>query len=361
VPATANAGHHARLIVDAAERREEHDVARALRRAAVNGGLPATPEVRERLARLLQPRRSADGLTWLERASDLLAEPDPGPTPFLVAELVVAAAIFALVGSWKVAKTWVMLELAIAIVTGRDAFGAYAVEEPGPVILVLEESGRKALHRRLDCLRRGYGLKEGALADLHFSANRRVRLNDPRWQDRLLAAAAEIEPRATFFDPWVRVKGAEVNESEQYDVGPVLEFIRYLRDESSAVVGYAGHTGHEGGHMRGTSDLEGYWESRLALTKAKDDDAVRIIAAEHREAESGHQFRFGLDFDVDTRSLRLQATTSEIERLVENYMRAHPDANKAEVAKNVKGRKSDVLRLYDVVKARLYTPPLEGM
>jgi AAA domain/DnaB-like helicase N terminal domain len=361
VPATANAAHYARHVVEAAERREEAEVGLALRTAADNGGLSANPDVRERVERLQRPRRSADALTWLERGSDLLAEPDPGPTPFLVDRLIVEQAILTLVGTWKVGKTWTLLELAIAIVTGRPAFDTYAVAEPGPVILVLEESGREALHRRLDCLRRGYGIEEAALAELHFSTNQRVRLNDPRWQEQLLAAGAKIEPRAIFFDPFVRLKGAEVNESDQREIGPVLDFMRDLRDEARSVVGNASHTGHEGGHIRGSSDLEGYWESRLALAKATDDEGVRIITAEHREAESGHQFRFGLDFDANSRSLRLDAITSELERLVEKQLREHPDANKTEVYEAVGGRKTDVLRLYDVVKARLYEPPMEGL
>jgi hypothetical protein len=281
VPATANAAHYARLVVEAAGRREEAAVGRALRDGALNGGLRADDELRQRVAGLLAPQRSADDLAWLERASDLLNEPDPGPTPFLVDRLIVEAAILALVGSWKVAKTWVMLELTLAVVTGRDAFDAYAVAEPGPVILVLEESGRDALHRRLDCLRRGYGLKEQALAELHFSANRRVRLNDPRWQERLLAAAAARQPRAIFLDPFVRLKGAEVNESDQREIGPVLDFLRDLRDQARAAVGYASHTGHEGRHQRGSSDFEGYW-----VAAGADEGEGRRGRSDHRGGAS---------------------------------------------------------------------------
>src|SRR4051812_35172213 len=95
---------------------------------------------------------------WLERASDLLNEPDPGPTPFAVEGLLVAGSIGAIQGSPKVGKTWLVLELALAIVTGREAFGRFAVPDPGAVILVLEESGRAALRRRLDALTRGTSL-----------------------------------------------------------------------------------------------------------------------------------------------------------------------------------------------------------
>lgn len=292
-------------------------------------------------------------IVWLERASDLLAEPDPGPTPFLVEQLIVDQAIAAMVGSWKVAKSYALLELAISVVTGRDAFGAYSIPEPGPVVLVLEESGRAALHRRLDRLRRGYALSERDLHELHFAANRGVRLNDPDWQQRLLEAGAEIQPRAIFLDPIVRMKGA-IDENQQKDWAPVLDFMRTLRDESGAAVVYVNHTGHTGTHQRGSSDLEGYWESRLALTK--DDAGVRMVTSEHREAESGHSFRFMLDFDETTRSLRMGTVTTDLEALVETYMREHPTASKNAVAKNVNGRRADVLRHYDAVKKRLEDP-----
>lgn len=295
---------------------------------------------------------------WLERASDLLREPDPGPTPFLVDELIVDQAIANVVGKWKVAKSYTLLELAIAITTGRKAFDAYPIPTSGPVILVMEESGRAAFHRRLDRLRRGYALDVSAFDDLHFAANLGVRLNVASWQERLLDAAGEIKPRAVMLDPFVRLKGSAVDESSQREVGPVLDYLRVLRDEGGAGVLYASHTGHQGTHQRGSSDLEGFWESRLAITK--DDDGVRTITAEHREAESGHSFRYVLDFDEVSRSLRIKAVKSEIERLVEAYLREHPDASKNEVAKSVDARRSDVLRLYDVVKGRV-EPTLEDV
>lgn len=288
--------------------------------------------------------------SWLERTSDLLREPDPGPTPFLVNELIVAQAIAALVGMYKVAKTWVMLELAISIVAGREAFGCYPVDS-GPVILVMEESGRAAYHRRIDRLGRGYALEPDALADLHFAANLGVRLNDPVWQERLLGAVAEIKPKVVMLDPFVRLKGATVNEDRQREIGPVLDFIRLLRDESGGAVLYSNHTGHQGTHQRGSSDLEGYWESRLAVSK--DEAGTRTVVAEHREAESGHEFRFTLAFDEDTRTLRIDYVRSDLELAVERFLRANPTASKNAVATAVDGRRSDVLRLYDVVKARL--------
>ena len=288
--------------------------------------------------------------SWLERTSDLLLEPDPGPTPFLVDELAVEQAILAMVGSWKVGKTYCMLELGVSIVTGRDAFGRYAIPAAGPVVLVLEESGRAAYHRRIDRLSRGYALKPDALAELHFAANRGVRLNDPAWQNDLLEAGQKIKPRAFLLDPLVRLKGASVDESSQREIGPVLDFMRELRDESGAAVLYAHHTGHHGRQQRGSSDLEGYWESRLTLKK---DESGRSITADHREAESGHTFTFTLDFDELTRSLRLRALTDTLEQKVEEYLREHPEASANETFKELGGNRGKVLEAHARVRQKL--------
>ena len=110
---------------------------------------------------------------WLERASDLLAEPDPGPTPYLVDQLLVDRCLGAIQGAPKIGKTWVVLECGIAVVTGRKAFGRFAIPTSGPVMVILEEAGRAALHRRLDALARGNAIDRDELAGFHFAANRR--------------------------------------------------------------------------------------------------------------------------------------------------------------------------------------------
>jgi hypothetical protein len=321
---------------------------------ALSGAI--TPPASARLALAVPADEPA--VRWLERVSDLLAEPDPGPTPFLVEDLVVEQAIAAVVGPYKASKTYVLLELAIAIATGGDALGTFSVPQSGPVVLVVEESGRTALHRRLARLQRGYALEPDDLSGIHFAANQRVRLNEEGWRERLIAAGRDLRPRAFLLDPLVRLKGATVDENIQREIGPVLDFLRDLREETGATVLYSHHTGHQGSHQRGSSDLEGYWESRLEISK--NDDGTRSLRADHREAESGFEVRYRLAFDEPTQSLRLNIVTSELERLIEAYLRENPTASKNEVNENVDGRRTDVLRLYDVVKDRLTTPRLES-
>jgi len=55
---------------------------------------------------------------------------DPGSTPFLADELIVDGSITAVVGSPKHGKTWVLLDIAIAVETGENALGRFAVPKP---------------------------------------------------------------------------------------------------------------------------------------------------------------------------------------------------------------------------------------
>ena len=79
-----------------------------------------------------------------------------------------------------------MLELAISTVSGRPALGIFEVPlAAGPVIVVLEESGRAALHRRLPALMRGgRHIEAQPRSRSCTSANQRVRLDADEWQQQ---------------------------------------------------------------------------------------------------------------------------------------------------------------------------------
>jgi AAA domain/DnaB-like helicase N terminal domain len=353
VPASANAAHYARMVRESATARRRLAALHAAERAVLDGGLEAHPDVRSELLASLDAEAPADA-GWFESAGALLDEDDPGPTPFLVAGLLVLGSIGALAGKWKIGKTWLLLELAVAIVTGRPAFGRFEVPDPGPVLLVVEESGRDALHRRLDALARGYGIEARQLDDLHFAANRRVRLDDRHWQERLIAAGRALEARAIFLDPLVRLKGSG-DENVQREMAPVLDYMRDLRDATGSAVVFSHHSGHDSHHLRGSSDLEAYWESKLALRR--DENGVLELTSEHREAESGHRLRYLLDGDEATRTMRLrpldesEAPESEapsrrdLAHDVAAYLEAHPASPTEEVAAAVCRRREKVAKL----------------
>jgi hypothetical protein len=294
--------------------------------------------VDEAIAALGKGVAEADETPWLIDAAELLSRGDPGPTPWLVENLIVDRSLVAVAGRWKTTKSYGMLDVCIAIAIGRPAFGRFVVNEPGPVIFVNEESGEAALHRRLDVLCRGRAIEPEKLRGRLFVApNRRVKLDDPDWQARLIDDGQRIRPRLVVFDPLARMKAAERNESAQNEIAVALEFMRVLRDETGAAVLFVHHVGHQGENMRGSSDMETWWDTRLRW-KRDGQSPIVTVESEHREAEATPPFDYRITWDGLTRSMRFGAVRSPFEEWVEDHLRTHADASGNDVYAAAQGR-----------------------
>jgi hypothetical protein len=290
---------------------------------------------------------------WLIDAADLLAEPDPGPTLWLVDGLIVESALVACVGRWKTTKSYALLHLCICIAAGRPAFGAFDVPVPGAVVFANEESGRTALWRRLDALARGSAIEREELRGrLMVAANARIRLDDPGWQKELVAIGRDLQPRLFALDPLARMKAAGRDENAQAEMGTLIEFIRELRDETGAAVAFVHHTGHTGVHIRGSSDLESVWESRL--TWSRDGQAPLVsLASEHREAEPGNPISYRIGWDSATRSMRFELLadrTPELSERIADWLREHGPGTTDDVRSGVGVRRSDVQRTLETLE-----------
>jgi hypothetical protein len=113
--------------------------------------------------------------------------------------------------------------------------------------------------------------------------------------------------------------------------------MRALRDETNAGVLFIHHTGHTGEHMRGSSDLESAWETRLRWKR--DDQSPEVtIESEHREAEHGPPFKYRISWDGLTRSMRFEPVDDPYVAFVHEYLAEHPTASANDVYKVTEGR-----------------------
>ena len=293
---------------------------------------------------------------WLIDAADLLAEPDPGPTPWLVQDLIVDQSIIAAVGRWKTTKSYGLLDLCISIATGEPAFGKYEIPQPGTVIFVNEESGRAALRRRLDSLCRGRAIDPERLrGTLLLGANTQIKLDSERWQHELVQLGQVYQPRLFVFDPLARMKAPGREENAQTDMAPLIEFLRLLRHETGSAVSFVHHTGHQGEQMRGSSDLESMWETRLTWKRDGQSPTV-TINSEHREAEAADIVTYQIRFDSELRTMRLASVENDgLPTLGDRLMveiRAHSDTGLTtdEVRSLVNVRRSDVVRTLEMLE-----------
>lgn len=291
---------------------------------------------------------------WLIDAADLLAEPDPGPTPMLVDGLIVDRAIVAFVGRWKTTKSYALLDICISIATGEPAFGHYEIPQPGPVVFINEESGRTALWRRLDALCRGRAIDPERLRRrLYVAANTRQRLDDETTQRELLEISHRLQPRLFVFDPLARMKSPSREENAQKDMAILIDFVRELRDQTGSAVGFVHHTGHQGEQMRGSSDLESMWESRLAWKRDGQSPLVEIHS-EHREAEAAPAVRYRISWDSETRTMRFPRDTDDtvqpLDQRISEWLADHPNQKAEDVAKGLQIRVSDVRRTLEMLE-----------
>ena len=179
----------------------------------------------------------------LEPASELLREPDPGPTPWLITDVYVDQALGAIVGPWKVTKTYATLDMTISITTGEPFLGR-EIPDAGPVVLVLEESGRAALWRRLDALCRGRAI-DSPLAELRRPQAQLILEQRRQLRCHEVGGLTHRQP-----DPLV----AEAAVPPHLDDGDVLVPVR---DRPIGGVGLESHTSQPviGGITIGTDDV----------------------------------------------------------------------------------------------------------
>jgi hypothetical protein len=116
----------------------------------------------------------------------------------------------------------------------------------------------------------------------------------------------------------------------------VLDFLRDLRDVTGAAVVFVHHTGHGGSRLRGTSDLEAYWESKLTIKRGQD--GICRLTSEHREAEASAELRYWLASDEASRSMCLApvdgpSPSQELEERLLAYLREQPGVTLEEVRK----------------------------
>jgi RecA-family ATPase len=160
VPATANAPHHARLVVEEAERRRVHRFAQQLQAAAVNGSLDADAALREavRLLEVCSGAGSSSPAPWLLERWPQFRDRTSDEHRWLVEGVLPTGMLTFVAGPPKKGKTWLGLALGLAVATGQPLFGVYSVPEPRNVLYVALEGSRVGLRTRVGALARGLAL-----------------------------------------------------------------------------------------------------------------------------------------------------------------------------------------------------------
>ena len=218
---------------------------------------------------------------------------------WLVTSLWARAGVGILGGAPKCCKSWLALEVALAVASGAPCLGSFEVGDAGGVLLYMAEDAAPVVKARLIgiCQHRGLDL---STLPVHLITAPALRLDRERDQARLRDSVAKYAPRLLILDPFVRLHRIDEN-----DAGQVSALLGYLRELSRAydlavlVVHHArknGTSGQPGNSLRGSGDFFAWADSLLYVRRHKGQ---LLLTIEHRGAPAPDPLGLTLRADAD--------------------------------------------------------------
>lgn len=209
----------------------------------------------------------------------------PAEQRWLVEGLWSEEAVGIVGGEPKSFKSFLALDLAVAVASGRPCLRRFAVPRPGRVMLYAAEDALHIVRRRLDgiCATAGFDL---ANLDLQVIVAPSLRLDLAADRARLDGTVAALKPRLLVLDPFVRLH--RIDENVSGEVAPLLAYLRDLQRRHAVAVTLVHHARKGAGNMRagqalrGSSEFHAWGDSNLYLRR--EDDEKVFLSVEHRAA-----------------------------------------------------------------------------
>ncbi len=229
------------------------------------------------------------------------------PVQWLVQDLLLESGAAILGGAPKAGKTFLALDLCVAVASGTVAAGHFRVPQARPATLLCAEDPSPVLAARLAALACSRSVALHALA-LEVIVEPTVRL--PEALPRLAATLARSHPGLLLLDPLIRLHRADENSAQEMAV--ILDGLRDLARRAHTAILLVHHArkaaaGHSpGAGLRGSSDLAAFGDSNLYLRRLADagDLELRI---EHRAAAAPEPLHLRLCVEAAGSSARFEA------------------------------------------------------
>jgi hypothetical protein len=208
------------------------------------------------------------------------------PVRWLLDGLFLAGGAGILGGAPKTGKSFLALDLAVAVASGTPGAGHWAVPTPGPVLLLAAEDPLAVVVQRLAALA---AARDRALATLPVDLIVEPVVRLPDGLARLAATVAQRRSVLLILDPLIRVHRADENSAPE--MAAILDGLRTLARDSGCAVLLVHHArkapaGPSPGHgLRGSSDLHAFGDSNLYLRRLGAEGSLEL-RIEHRAAAS---------------------------------------------------------------------------
>ena len=220
------------------------------------------------------------------RACELRPDSDT-TTRWLIEPLWTAEGVGIVGGEPKCCKSFLALDMAVAVSGGVPCLRQFAVPRAGRVLLYNAEDSALVVRERLEGITCAAGLSLEQL-DLHVITENTVRLDHDHDCARLTATVRELQPQLLILDPFVRLH--RVDENHSSEVAPLLAYLRELQRVCHLAVVVVHHAKKGGGRgragqaLRGSSEFHAWGDSNLYLRRREE---TLHLSVEHRSAP-GH-------------------------------------------------------------------------
>ncbi len=205
---------------------------------------------------------------------------------WLIEDLWATEAVGIVGGEPKCCKSFLALDVAVAVASGAPCLRRFRPARTGRVLLFAAEDALHVVRARLAGIARAAGVVFETL-DIQVITAPTVRLDLPADQDRLRETVAILRPTLLVLDPFVRLH--RIDENAAAEVAPVLAYLRELERHFHTAVLLVHHARKGAAHaragqaLRGSSELHAWGDSNLYLRRRGD---TLCLAIEHRAAPS---------------------------------------------------------------------------
>ena len=189
-------------------------------------------------------------------------------------------------GEPKCCKSFLALDLAVAVAAGVPCLRRFAVPRAGRVLLFAAEDALHIVRRRLEGISAAASVALDSL-DIQVITAPTVRLDLDADRRNLAETVARLQPRLLILDPFVRLH--RIDENASGEVAPLLAYLRELQRRHDVAVLVVHHAKKGGGGvragqaLRGSSEFHAWGDSNLYLRRDGDDLSLSV---EHRAAPS---------------------------------------------------------------------------
>jgi hypothetical protein len=195
-----------------------------------------------------------------------------------------AQAVGIIGGEPKCCKSFLALDLAVAVASGAPCLRRFPAGQCGPVLMFAAEDDPLVVRQRLEGIAAAAGVDFESL-DVHLITVPALRLDRHDDRQALAATVAQLQPKLLVLDPFVRLHG--IDENAAAEVAPLLAYLRHLQRELHTAVALVHHArkgaAHERGGqaLRGSSEFHAWGDSNLYMRRIGGQLQLSI---EHRAA-----------------------------------------------------------------------------